>query len=226
MATDTYVKLQAAIASELNRTDLASSVTAFSPATLDTDIVRLIEKAENRIERDLNARGGHKAMETVTNSLTTTGSQETLTLPTDFLSARVFALTSSPYVILEFVDPNSLFTQYPSTTSGQPEKYTIIGTNTAYLRPIPDGVYTTRLIYTAKLPRLSSTQTTNWLLTSHVDIYISATMVEACLFLENDERTQYWQGSYDQRMNDLMGDDRMTRWAAVPSKPSLQVTIA
>lgn len=225
MAIDTYAKLQSALADTVNRDDLSADVTTFSPAQIDGAIKRAIAYATASIERDLIARGGHKNMETITNALTTTASQETLSVPSGFKGARLFALTTNPYRVLEFVDPNTLFTQYPSTASAQPEKYTLIA-GTVYLRPIPDQAYSTRLIYNAALDVLSDTTTTNWLLTSHPDIYISAGMVELCIYLENDERLQYWRGYYDQKMNDLMGDDRQVRWAAVPSKPSLQVAIA
>lgn len=50
--------------------------------------------------------------------------------------------------------------------------------------------------------------------------------MELSILLENDERIQFWKGYYDQKMNDLMGDDRNVRWAGVPTKPSLQVSIA
>jgi len=225
MPVDTYAKLQSALADTANDDSLFADVTAFSPTQIDGAVKRAIAYSTAAIERDLIARGGHKSMETITNSLTTTASQETMTLPTGFKGVRLFALTSSPYRILEFVDPNTLFTQYPFTTTGQPEKYTLIA-GVAYLRPIPDQAYTTRLIYNAALDVLSDTTTTNWLLTGHPDIYLSAGMVELCIYLENDDRLQFWRGFYDQKMNDLMGDDRQVRWAAVPSKPSLQVQIA
>jgi hypothetical protein len=226
MAIDTYAKLQAAIADTVNRDDLSADVSAYSPATIDGMVKRSIAYATATIQRDLISRGGHKNMETVINSLTTSSGVETVTLPTDFLGARTFYLSTNPLVMLEFVDPTTLFNQYPSSATGRPEKYTIIGTNTAYLRPIPDGTYTTRLIYSASIPVLSDVQTTNWLLTGHPDIYIAAAMLELCIYLENDERLQFWKGYYDQKMNDLMGDDRNTRWSAVPTKPNLQVAIA
>lgn len=226
MAIDTYDKLQATVADTVNRDDLSADVSSFSPATVDGMIVRSIAYATATMQRDLLGRGGYKSMETVSNALATTGGTETITLPTDFGGVRSFIVTSNPYVVLEFVDPTTLFTQYPDLVTGKPEKYTIIGTNTAYLRPIPDAVYTTRLIYNAQLPVLSSSQTTNWLLTSHPDIYVSACMVELCIALENDSRLQFWKGYYDQKVNDLMGDDRAVRWAAVPTKPNLQVAIA
>jgi hypothetical protein len=73
---------------------------------------------------------------------------------------------------------------------------------------------------------LSDTDTTNWVLTNGPDVYIAAAMIELCIYLENDDRLQFWKGKLDEAINDMMGDDRQVRWAAVPSKPNLQVSIA
>jgi hypothetical protein len=226
MAIDTYAKLQSAIADTVNRDDLVSDVTSFSPSTIDGMIKRAIEYATHSVNRSIASRGGVKHQETVSNSLTTTSGSETVTLPTDFTGARTFYLSTDPITILEFVDPTTLFTQYPDSSTGKPAKYTIVGTNTAYLRPIPDSTYSMRLIYYAKLAALSDSATSNWLLTYGPDVYIAAAMIELCFYLENDERLQYWKGKLDEGLNDLMGDDRQVRWAAVPVKPNLQVSIA
>jgi len=226
MAIDTYDKLQAAVADTVNRDDLSADVTAFSPAQVDGAIKRAISYAEKAIQRDLTARGGVKQMETVSNSLSTTPGVETLSLPEGFLGARVLAVNADPLRVLEFVDPNTLFTQYPAAATGRPEKYAIVGASTAYLRPIPDKAYALRLIYTTAIQPLSATQAYNWLLLAAPDLYIAACMLELCIYLENDDRLQYWKVYYDERLNALLGEDRNTRWAAVPAKPSVQVAIA
>ncbi len=226
MAIDTYDKLQAAVADTVNRDDLSAVVDSFSPTQIDSAIKRAIAYAEKSIQRDLVARGGIKHMESVNHALTPTTGVETLALPADFLGARVLAISGDPMRVLEFVDPNTLFTQYPSAMTGRPEKYTIVGATTAYFRPTPERSYTLRLIYTAALPALSSTQASNWLLTHAPDLYIAASMLELCIYLENDDRLQFWKMYYDERMTALMGDDRNSRWAAVPTKPNLQVAIA
>ena len=226
MAIDTYDKLQAAVADTVNRDDLSATVTEFSPTQIDGAIKRAIAYAEKALQRDIVARGGTKHMETVNTALLTTAGQETLSLPDGFLGARVLAIATDPMRVLEFVDPNTLFAQYPSATTGTPEKYTLIGASTAYVRPIPERAYPVRLIYTAALPALSATQTTNWLLINAPDLYIAAAMLELCIYLENDERLQFWKMYYDERLSALMGDDRNSRWAAVPTKPNLQVAIA
>lgn len=226
MAVSTYIALRAAIADTLNRDDLSADVTAYEGTTIDSMIKRSVENATAIINRDLVSRGGHKNMEQVDTSISTVGGTETVTFTTSFSGHRTFILATNPLTVLEFVDPTSLWTQYPDSATGQPEKFTIIGTRTAYLRPIPDSAYATRLVYYEKLTSLSADSDTNWVLTSHPDVYIAAAMIDLSINLENDERIQFWKGYYDQKVNDLMGDDRNVRWAGVPTKPSLQVSIA
>lgn len=226
MSISTYLALRADIADTINRDDLSSDVTAFEGTTIESQIKRAVTTSTAAIQSDLIARGGTKAMETVNDTLTTTNAQEYMDFPTDFGGARAFIINTNPLVVLEFVDPTTLWTQYPNSTPGKPEKYTLIGNRRAYFRPIPDSVYPTRLVYTEALTALSLDTDTNWLLTLRPDIYRQRAMMEICLYIENDDRLQFWKGLYDQNMNDFLGDDRNVRWAAVPTKPSLQIEIA
>lgn len=227
MAVDTWVKLQAAIGDAANRDDLFDDVTAYSPSTIDGMVKRIIDDATHGIQRDLISRGGHKNMETVSDALATVGGTETVTFPADFAGHRSLLLLTAgnSYLPLDFADPTSLYTSYPSNVSGTPAKFTITGTLTARLRPVPDGVYPLRLIYYQALTALDANNV-NWVLTNHPDIYISRAMWRLSIMLENDARIQFWKGDYDQQMNDLMGDDRNVRWAGVPTSPTLQVSIA
>lgn len=226
MAIDSYDKLQAHIADRINRDDLSAAVTAFSPAALDSEIQRAIELAEERVSHDILSRGGIKYMETVKDDTDTGGGVETVSLPTDFSGLRSLAITTNPLVILTaYPDPNALFKAFPGQDTGQPRAYSIVGNRTAYLRPIPDAAYDLRIIYYATLPALSASNTSNWLLENAVGVYEGAALVEICMQLESD-RLQFWEGFYKQKLNDLMGDDRMTRYAGTPAKPSIDVTIA
>lgn len=225
-AITNYLTLRAALADTVNRDDLSADVSAFEGTSIDGMIKRGIDKARIRIQRDLIARGGHRYMETVDATITTTAGVEYVDFPTDFLGQRAFMLTTNPLVVLEFIDPASLWTQYPSPVTGQPQKFTLIGIRRAYLRPVPDSSYSTRLVYYAAIDTLSADTDTNWLIDNHWDLYIAAAMLELSFDLQNDDRIQFWKGEYDQKMNDLMGDDRNVRWAGIPARPTVGVVIA
>lgn len=220
MAIDTYAKLQSAVSWYANRDDLFAAITNFSPASIDSGIQIAIALAETSVDRDINSRGGIKYAETVANNLVTAANSETITLPADFRNASAFMLTTDPFRVLKVRSAVDLFGLYTSATiTGPPEAYAVVGTNTAYLRPVPDSVYSTRLIYRAALAALSDANPSNWLLANAPHIYIGASMVELAIMLKNDDRLQFWKGYYDQKMNDFMGDDRQTRWAAVDATP-------
>lgn len=220
MAIDSYAKLQSTVAWFGNRDDIFAAITNFSPAAIDSAAQIAIAFAEGILDTDINSRGGTKYAETVNNSLVTTGGTETVTLPSDFQQVVSFALTTDPYQVLKVKTPDDLFGTYPSVSAtGKPEAYTIIGQNTAYLRYVPDNSYTLRLIYMAKLTPLSNTNTSNWLLANAPQLYTAAAMVQLCVMMENDDRLPTWQAAYTVALNNLMGTDRMTRWAGVNPTP-------
>ena len=226
MAIDTYIKLRAAIADTANRDDLSAEVPVFEGTTIEGMIKRAVANATATIQRDLAARGGHKNMEIMDATLTTTAGVEYIDFPADFAGARSFMLTGDPLRVLEFVDPTTLWIQYAAAATGRPEKFTIVGARRAYLRPVPDSSYTTRLVYAQALPALEADADTNWVLTAHPDIYVGAAMMELCLYLENDTRLMVWKAYYDLKLTQLMGEDRNARWAAMPQKPNLQAALA
>lgn len=226
-AISTYATLQAGLASAVNRDDLSTDITAFSPASIDGLIKQAITASTSSLQADLLARGGHKSMEALDDTLVTVAGTETVALPTTFGSAKTLTLVANGQdYIISFLDPTSLWTQVPTRTTGQPDRATIIGGSTLYLRKIPDAVYSLRLVYNQKLTALVNASDTNWLLTNHAHIYIGQGMVELSILLENDDRLQFWKGYVDQKVNDIMGDDRNVRWGALPSMPTIPVTIA
>ncbi len=222
MSIDTYAKLQSAVAWYANRDDLFAAITTFSPAAIDSAVQIAIAAAEVTVDADIASRGGIKYAETVSNALTATANVETVAMPAGFKSAKAFMITSSPpYQILTPKNSPELFALYPDIVPGKPAAYSIVGQSTAYLRPIPDTTYNLRLIYNSSLVSvaLSNTNTSNWLLANNFIVYLGAAMVELCIMLENDQRLQFWKGYYDQKVSDMMGDDRMTRWTAVDATP-------
>ena len=227
MSIDNYNELQSHLADTINRTDLSDAVTTFSPSTLDSQIVRAISLAEQRIQNDLMSRGGISHMEEVDDSKDTVGGTETVTMPTGFLALRTMAITTNPYTVLQgYGDINSLFNTFPSTTSSKPQGYSIVGTTTAYLRPIPDQAYDLRIIYYKALDKLSASTATKWLTQNGIGVYVGAAMVELCMYVQDYNATQLWESFYDAKLADLMRDDRVTRFGVVPTRASVQVAIA
>lgn len=227
MAITTYAQLQSSLGWYANRDDLFSNITNFTPAAIDPAVQIAIAAAEDRIDKDIITKGGTKYSQTINNTLVTVGQSETLTMPTDFGIPETLFLTTDPYTEVKFYTPRDLFATWTSATvTGAPRGFTIIGTSTAYLRPVPDGVYNTRLIYKAKLTPLSSTNASNWLLVNGLRVYIAASMLELTIMLENEDKMGVWANNYSDAMDSFMGVDLQTRFATVTPVPRPQGNVA
>jgi hypothetical protein len=130
-------------------------------------------------------------------------------VPSDFLECRTIKLNTNPVQPLQFETVDSLDTlrtQY--TAPGRPLYFGIVG-GQIRLVPVPDTAYTAELIYYAKLTKLSSSNATNWLLTSSPDVYLYGALLQGAPYLQNDERIQTWATLYERGLNDLkIADDR------------------
>jgi hypothetical protein len=65
------------------------------------------------------------------------------------------------------------------------------------------------LIYYAKLSKLSTSNTTNWLLTKAPDVYLYGSLLQAAPYLQDDARIQVWAGLYKTGIEELqIADER------------------
>jgi hypothetical protein len=59
------------------------------------------------------------------------------------------------------------------------------------------------------LSKLSSTNTTNWLLTQAPDVYLYGSLMQAAPYLKEDERITVWASIYARGLEELqIADDR------------------
>jgi hypothetical protein len=189
MAIVDYQSLQASVANWLHRTDLAAMVPDF------------ISMAEARLSADLNAR----PMDTASTLTLTAGSSYVL-LPPDMLEMRRFVLQTSPLQAMKYITPDQMAVQYPSGTTGRPYAFTVIGAN-AQFGPTPDQNYTAELVYRQRIPALSSTNTSNWLLQNFPNAYLFAALLEAQPFIQNDERIPVFQQKYQEAIDGINSID-------------------
>lgn len=116
-------------------------------------------------------------------TLTTVADQSYVTLPDDVRQIRA-AYFDSDYP-LSPVSLNTLLGY--SAASGSPQVY-CVANQSLFLSPTPDAAYSVVLTYLAKIPPLSATNTTNWLIENHPDAYLYAVLMQAEAFRANDER--------------------------------------
>lgn len=189
MSITTYAELQAAVASWLNRGDLTANIPDF------------ITLAEAQMSTDLKAR----AMETKV-SLATVAGTKTVALPTDMLEMRRLQVVGTYNQPLSYRSPDELSSDYADNGSGQPAVFTVIGANIE-LAPIPDAVYSLELTYQQRIPALSVSNTTNWLLTNWPNAYLYASLIAATPFIMNDARLSIWAQLYSQAVEGINGVD-------------------
>ena len=177
MALANYVDLQASIASWSHRTDLT---------TLLPDIVTL---AEARISRDIRLR-----KQITTTTLTCVSGTQSVSLPTDWLEFENISVSTSPSRQLVYVTVEQLDATYSSSVTGTPSFYTIEG-DTVLFGPIPDAAYSIAAVYYARFASLI-TSSTNWLMTTHPNIYLHACLVEVFSYLRDKDQIAFWLSQY------------------------------
>lgn len=216
---DTYAKLQSEILDTLNRTDLVADVTEYSPGTIEGSVIRSISKAERRIVRRLRTR----EFET-SSSFSLVAGQETIAIPDDYISSKLFILTASPVTPLAPKDLTQLINDEPSTATGAPNAFAPFGTN-FYFRKIPDTARAVKLFYYGAPTPLSASNTSNILLTKYPDLLLYGALIEATAHVEDDDRIQVWKGAFDEAVKDITDDNTLNRWSGAPIRSSIDVRL-
>jgi hypothetical protein len=179
MSISTYAELKTALANWSNRSDLTSRMGEF------------ITLAESRINKDLRMAQVQKRATT-----DTVADQEFYPLPDDFVAAISLVLSTSPEQRLEYIPADQLTMKYPSAPSGEPEAYGIVG-QSFRLVPAPNSAWTMTLSYRAKMPALSDSNTSNYVLTMYPDIYLYGGLLEIALYVKDKSAAQDWKAVYD-----------------------------
>lgn len=216
---DTYAKLQSEILDTLNRTDLVADITEYSPGTIEGSVIRNIAKAERRIVRRLRTR----EFET-SSSFSLVAGQETIQIPDDYISSKLFILTASPVTPLAPKDLTQLINDEPSTATGAPNAFAPFGTN-FYFRKIPDIARAVKLFYYGAPTPLSTSNTSNILLTKYPDLLLYGALIEATAHVEDDDRIQVWKGAFDEAIKDITDDNTLNRWSGAPIRSSIDVRL-
>lgn len=198
MSFTSYSDLQTAIAGYLARSDLTTQI---------PDFIRLCEV---RLRRDLRIR---QMLKSVTTS--TTASDETVELPSDFLEARDFVIVGNPVQPLNYMSPSLFNRNARAADAGKPIDYTILA-NDFQLAPIPDAVYTAKLLYFAAPAFLSSSNTSNVFLANCPDLLVYGSLLEAEPWLMNDARLQTWGTMFNRGLASLTTSDQQGQYSGVP----------
>lgn len=181
MALATFSDLKSAAADWINRADLTAVIPTF------------ITLAEAKFNRELRLRDMLVRAEATT-------SNEFVAVPADFLENYSLELNMSqigPQQSLGFIGPLEAKVLKANKAVGKVRYYTIID-GAFELLPAPTTDTDVILTYYQKIPALSDTATTNWLLTKSPDLYLYSTLLEAAPYLRDDDRMQMWGSARNQ----------------------------
>lgn len=195
MAITTYSELQSAIADFLNREDLTSAIPTF------------ISLAEADMQRKVR----HWRMEARANASIDT---QFSAVPADWVETTRFYITDSQTSPLDLISMAEMVQRRQQTenTSGRPRYYAMAGGQFEVF-PTPDGTYTAELLYFSKIPALSVSNTTNWLLTDSPDAYLYGALVHSAPYLKDDARAQVWAALYQSAIDTLNNASNAARFS-------------
>lgn len=172
-----FATLVAAIKDRANRTDMT-----------DADAEGFIQQGENRLNRLLRM---NEMQAVVTGNTTAAGRAE---LPSDFLEMR--AVYDSDNVLVDFVNPEWVVI----ARDNSPKAYALIGDE---IHLVPAAAETLTLIYYQKIPALTSSNTTNWLLSAHPDLYLYAGLLAYALWRDEDDDVQKWDAALNRTIAEV-----------------------
>jgi hypothetical protein len=184
MTISTYTELQTALTNWLGRSDLSDRYAEF------------IANAEARLNRALRVRD----METSSSLSLSSGSAS---LPSNYLEWLSARWVGDREQDLLYVEPDSEAWRFRYRPNGDPTMFTILA-GSLHTRP-SGGSDNVTLYYYRSIPDLA-TNSTNWLLTKAPDLYLNASLLEACVFVLDDDRARSFWSLVEQDINRLNGE--------------------
>lgn len=200
MALSNYDELKAEVAALVSRSDLTSSSTAMDS---------FLAQAEAYINRNLRIIRGTKDT-----TLTSTAGQPTIDLPDDFLDIRSLEFDSTPHKITYL--PDAAFQNKSIVSSiSKPTFYTLVfdDQNDRWqlrLGSVPAGEYSMSLKYYYKVPALSSSNVTNWLLNYHPQVYLDGALYFAFKRYRNKDMINFYGAEFKGAIDTLNSENRRT----------------
>jgi hypothetical protein len=182
VAISTYAELEAAVASWLHRDDLTLVI---------PDFIRLAEVRLNRVLRTRPMLTEFASVALVDGAAT---------LPDGFLAFKELRCDTSPSYTLAS-RPLEWIRNQPAT-SAAPLYYALTG-DEVICWPQSGSIVGT---YYAEIPDLA-TNSTNWLLTNHPDLYLFAALTESALFTQDDSRIPLWAEKTSALIEQVKGTD-------------------
>jgi hypothetical protein len=187
MAITTYTNLKSTISDFLNRDDLDSIIPTF------------IQLAEAQMNRDIR----HWQMETRVSGQQSQGDQY-MQVPADWTETIRLTLTAGGTSVLQLLGLDSMADRRSKAEDvlDTPRFYAHVR-GEFELYPTPDEDTDFELLYYAKIPALSDSNATNWLLEYAPDVYLYGALGHSAPYLQEDARLAVWAQMYAASVQNL-----------------------
>lgn len=186
MAITTYSELQSTVASWLHRSDLSAVIPDF------------ITLAEERMNRALRVRQMEAAL------AETAIASGAIAVPADTVGVKTLWIVGYETAPLR----SQTFDYIKSRGSeGVPACYAWQGDNFHF-----DGAGTVTGVLYTKIPALSASNTSNWLLSAHPSAYLRGALLEACIYLRDEAGIAFQESAFTQALADIAGVDMRDRF--------------
>ena len=194
MAITTYTELKTAIADFLNRDDLSAAVPTFI-SLAEADMQRKVRhwRMEKRSTAELDTQYS--------------------AIPADFVEVIRFYVTSNDTRPLELISQAELLDRKAkrSNASGAPAYYALTA-GELEIYPVPDGTYDVELYYVSRIPALSDSNASNWLLEQYQDAYLYGALVHSAPYLKDDARIQVWAALYQNAIDAINAESERSKF--------------
>ncbi len=186
-----------------NYSDLIAAIPAWiARADLTNRIPEFISLAESDFNREL------RTLDMIVVNQNFPIATEYVPVPAGFSEVRNFYLNGSPRNTIVFMPDDVQTTLYNST--GIPKYYSVAGGMFRFA-PAPSGTFSTTLRYYQSIPGLQ-TNLVNWLMTKHPNLYLFNTLMQAALFIQDDQAAQKWMTAYQAELKSISDADNEVKW--------------
>jgi hypothetical protein len=200
MPLSTYAELQAHIASDLIRTDLTTPI---------KDCIRL---AEAHMSNMLKTR----EMDVTATLTITTGEAD---IPTTLQSVRSMRSLTSPFSEIVYEGIETLEERRPDV-AGSLKTYSMVGEKFVFWPPVTGSA---RLRYRRDIPVLSDSNTSNWILTEHPQLYVYGTLWEVHMFLKDERRAGTYAPLFAATVEEINARDAVSQLSGLSGRSNTQV---
>jgi hypothetical protein len=196
MSFDTYAALQAEVARWIRRDDLTDDIPGF------------ITLAEAQMNQRLRVP---EMMASAAQSITA----ETLALPTDFLAVKSFRLTSGSAANSSSSPKSRRRATRRRLRKSPPSRAPTPAGELLRVHPDADQSYTGSLTYYAKIPALTDSATSNWVLADFPHVYLYGALMQSAPFLKADVRMATWGPLFEAALDDIRTANRAVQSPAL-----------